>query len=674
MSIRSWCSALIALLFFTASVTAEEAHSLYVSPDGDDRNSGMLLAPFRTLERARDEIRALKSASRLPEQGVTVYLRGGRHWRDQVFELGAEDSGTDHATIRYTAYAGETPVVIGARRIENWRRLRESIPGLPARIRQHLYVAAVDAGWGFHSLFVNGEPQTLSRLNNDENWRNWAKPEQVGAVGPQGQMLRFAKGTLQFLQGMDGQIEINLFPVNFWNTLSVLKNIDPRQSTAWRHSRNPATFSIDGFQEGNYNLYNAVVFIDEPGEWAVDRQAGKVYLWPRSGALRPEDEILAPVLYRLVHIHGDEAGNALVQNLQIQGITFTCTDRMAEDRWPEEWIKRQSELPDAMLYVRDARHLLIQDCRFMHSGSYAVDLEGYAQDIAILRNEMGYMGCGGVLLQGYGPGLKDVNRNNTVSRNFIHHAGQSGYLHSAAITLYQSGSNDISYNRIEHIPYAGVQICGANWDAYGPQGLAASLDHQDPGAVDAYGRAAAQFATRWQDFPHGRNSVFTRETIKRYLHTANNRVHHNIIFEYMEKLSDGGPLYAWSTGLGNQFYKNAMRRSPLVIPGQKWLFGLYMDDQVDGAVVAENVVWGQVITAASSPGWRLVTGSVVYGQPYEENIFYNKGLNLWYANEHGFPQQPPGYEALMNEIELCGQRLGGWPDVRPDESAEHLKK
>jgi len=497
MSVRSWRSALIALLLLAASAIAEEAPSLFVSPDGDDRNPGTRLEPFRTLERARDEIRALKSASRMPEQGLTVYLKGGRHWRDRVFELGAEDSGMEHATIRYAACAGETPVVTGARRIENWRRLGESVPGLPAQIQQRLYVAAIDTGWGFHSLYVNGEPQTLSRLDNGDNWRNWPKPEAVGAVGPRGQRLRFAKGALRFLQGMDGQIEINLFPVNFWNTLSVLKDIDPRQSTAWRHSRNPATFSNDGFQEGNYNLYNSVVFIDEPGEWAVDRKAGKVYLWPRSGALKPSDEILAPVLFRLVCIHGDEAGNALVQNLQFQGITFACTDRMAEDRWPEEWIKRQSELPDAMITVRDAQHLLIQDCRFIHSGSYAVDLEGYAQDISILRNEMGYMGCGGVLLQGYGPGLKDVNRNNTVSRNFIHHAGQSGYLHSAAITLYQSGCNEISFNRIEHIPYTGVQICGANWDGYGPQGLAASLDGRDPGAVDSYGRAAAQFATRW---------------------------------------------------------------------------------------------------------------------------------------------------------------------------------
>ena len=34
------------------------------------------------------------------------------------------------------------------------------------------------------------------------------------------------------------------------------------------------------------------------------------------------------------------------------------------------------------------------------------------------------------------------------------------------MTVYQAGSNDISFNIINHVPYVGIQICGANWDAY----------------------------------------------------------------------------------------------------------------------------------------------------------------------------------------------------------------
>ena len=43
-----------------------------------------------------------------------------------------------------------------------------------------------------------------------------------------------------------------------------------------------------------------------------------------------------------------------------------------------------------------------------------------------VHNEIGHMGGGGVLFQGYGPGLKDVNRNNTIAHNSIHHTGTGG--------------------------------------------------------------------------------------------------------------------------------------------------------------------------------------------------------------------------------------------------------
>jgi hypothetical protein len=319
---------------------------------------------------------------------------------------------------------------------------------------------------------------------------------------------------------------------------------------------------------------------------------------------------------------------------------------MPEDVWPEEWTKRQAELPDAMISVEDAEHILIRDCTFLWSGSYAVDLEKYAQKIQVLNNEMGHMGCGGVLLQGYGPGLKDVNRNNIIERNYIHHTGAGGYLHSAAVTLYQAGSNDISFNIISHVPYVGVQICGANWDAFNGDPRSNNVDPDDPGGVDAYGKARAQYRTRWEDLPKGRASRFTRETFKPYLHSTNNRVHHNIIVEYLEVLSDGAPLYAWSTGMGSLYYDNIMKRRGTSIEGQKWVFAIYMDDGVDGAVLTGNIVWAQ-----THPGV----------------IFHNKGLNMWSGNVQSFPEKPDGFDSLLTAIVREGNRRGGWPGILPEE-------
>jgi hypothetical protein len=85
----------------------------HVSPTGSDTNAGTDSAPFFTLERARDAIRALSSVQR--SGGVTVYLRGGVHRRTTSFVLTAQDSGSEAAPIIYSAYPGETPVLTSTR-------------------------------------------------------------------------------------------------------------------------------------------------------------------------------------------------------------------------------------------------------------------------------------------------------------------------------------------------------------------------------------------------------------------------------------------------------------------------------------------------------------------------------------------------------------------------------
>ena len=69
---RLWCGcSLISLLCAAASVAAEEAKMpgkvFYVATNGSDENPGTKGKPFATLERARDAIRELKKAGKLPK-------------------------------------------------------------------------------------------------------------------------------------------------------------------------------------------------------------------------------------------------------------------------------------------------------------------------------------------------------------------------------------------------------------------------------------------------------------------------------------------------------------------------------------------------------------------------------------------------------------------------------
>ena len=65
--------------------------------------------PFVTLERARDEIRKLKSDGL--DAPITVFVRHGIYELSETLKLGKQDSGSEEAPIKYCAYQGEKPLI-----------------------------------------------------------------------------------------------------------------------------------------------------------------------------------------------------------------------------------------------------------------------------------------------------------------------------------------------------------------------------------------------------------------------------------------------------------------------------------------------------------------------------------------------------------------------------------
>ena len=168
----------------------EPAVVLHVAPGGSDEASGTAEAPFATLERARDMLRALKKEGRLAHGGAVVVIHGGDYQVSQTFVLSAEDSGEASAPIRYEAVGGETPVFRGGIRIDQFEKVTdeailsqwpEEVRGkvVQTRLAQYgigdlkpLRLGGFNSGLGFEThptveLFFNGEPMTLARWPNE---------------------------------------------------------------------------------------------------------------------------------------------------------------------------------------------------------------------------------------------------------------------------------------------------------------------------------------------------------------------------------------------------------------------------------------------------------------------------------------------------------------------------
>src|SRR5690606_326772 len=95
-----------------------------VSPTGDDSNPGTLDAPFLTLAKARDVVRA---ASVEMADDIHVYLRGGTYRLSETLVLTPEDSGKNGHSIVYQAYPGETPILSGSVQVTGWTPHDENV-------------------------------------------------------------------------------------------------------------------------------------------------------------------------------------------------------------------------------------------------------------------------------------------------------------------------------------------------------------------------------------------------------------------------------------------------------------------------------------------------------------------------------------------------------------------
>ncbi len=84
-----------------------EKADFYVSASGDDANDGSLEKPFKTIEKARDAVRAMDKTGKTE---VVIGIMAG-DYRTTGITFTAEDSGTEDCPVRYCKY-GDGEVVI----------------------------------------------------------------------------------------------------------------------------------------------------------------------------------------------------------------------------------------------------------------------------------------------------------------------------------------------------------------------------------------------------------------------------------------------------------------------------------------------------------------------------------------------------------------------------------
>lgn len=554
----------LAITLLSLPLVAEE--TLYLSLAGNDTWSGTLPepnaahndGPLATLDQARLKVR--ERITRGLTKPVSVLIRGGEYELSKTIVFGPEDSGTESCPITYQAYPNEKPVFTGAKHLTDWRPCSHDPVGLPASAKGQLWSveipSALKGGWAIKTLY-DGTTLLPRSSSGEFKLANIIMPEDYNKqpkslrkkLQPEMKPVTFSR-ELHF-QNNDlrnwkspGDIEIFAKPKQKWLiNLLPLEKVDTVTKTAWLAIDPTYQFS----PENEYQVENAIEYLDKPGEWVFDRREGRIYLWPKKPL--SQMDVRAPFLQEFIRVEGIE-DQKVIQFLNFSGLSFRHGLR---DTWQlsDKGLQHDWEMYDkgnALLRFRHAEDCSVRACDFNASSGGGVRLDLHCQRITVADNRFTYLGGTGILLSGYAPGTKDENRENIVSNNLIHHVGEI-YWHSPGIYIAQSGHNLISHNTIHDLGYNGIVISGCRPDEFILHKPLAQrrewvsslrLDECQP-----YIAKAMAAEDPWQ-------FVF----FESLLHARENRIEENEIYNVMLRLGDGNGIYFSAMGKNNRVERN----------------------------------------------------------------------------------------------------------------------
>ncbi len=590
--VRCWPAIFSVLGLFLANVSPAVAADFAVAPTGNDANPGSAAQPFATLTRARDAVRAAKRLA--PNRDYEVAVRGGLYRVGETIVFSTADSAAEGHTITYAAFPGETPVFTASVAITDWRRDGAvwTAP-LPATLET------------FRTLSDRVGRLPRARTGAFSPARDYRAAAEMDRF-----TLPFPPGTVQNWPDL-AEAELVIRPNYGWilNILP-LESVDVAAGRA--RTRIPASYHMVrlrwGLRDVNANgtawVENTRSALDEPGEWVINARDRAVTLLTRDG--QAPDGIEAPRFTELLRVEGnidyDGPRDEPVRGLVFRGLAFT-----GGDRWP--WEKDRSgatlqhdwemfDRPTALVRLRGAERVGFERCRWFNSGGAGLRLDLHAQHNRVVDSVFEHLGGAGIVLAGYGPGTKDVNRRNEIRRNHLHHIGEILW-HGAAISVWQSGENQIAENLIHHTNYTAITVSGRiAWNRDGRGDGWRTIRWSE---IEAAGGPGPQLA------PGAPRPTWAARAP--FLHGRNNRVERNEIHDVMLRLWDGDAIYVSGTGAGNVVRENFIHDCLSENMGE----AIRCDDDQDDTVIERNIILrnGGMGTGIAIKGRNVVRNNFV---------------------------------------------------------------
>ncbi len=448
-------SILFLLLFALTQWVNAQSLTIYVSPTGNDQNTGKSAdVPLATLQKALDNWAVLKKSGQTVSEAI-ILLAGGTYPVSEAVKITSENGGSEHGSLTIRSMENQRAVIDGSKKISGWKKYKNNIWMAPVP-------EAKDGRWLFNQLYINGEQKTLARFPNQGFYTVAGFPDGGAEIDYHKACKRFQFKAGDLNPKWKNIKDVRVIVYHFWtDTHLVIDTIDATTNiVTFKHEANKR-FTDDFSNEGaRYIVENVFEGMDSPGEWFLDRHKGMVYYIPMPGEKMETAEVLAPVCAEFIRFEGDPLAkrveNITVENIDFEYSNFILPENDANDH-------QGSVTVPASVTAIGAANISLRGCTFKNLGNFAFDIQKGCSNINVVRNKLEHLAAGAFKING---GTEkdhplERTRNIIIADNEILHYGEK-YPSAVGILLMNAEGCYIGHNHIFDGWYTGISV-GWQW-------------------------------------------------------------------------------------------------------------------------------------------------------------------------------------------------------------------
>lgn len=365
-----------------------------------------------------------------------LVLHGGAYY-DVNLTLGPADSG-----LLIEAAPGETPILYGGRRLTGWQP--DGAHAVAIALPE-----VKDGAWDFRHLVVDGRlcpraryPEEGAFTHENDFPVRWMSTTGGGwerkPTATELTTMVYAPGDLgAWLELRNAEMTI----YHQWDEsvvgIAALDEATRAVTFSTPAGHPPGAFSDWNPKAKTFVVWNTREGLTKPGQWYLDRAAGKVVYWPLPGEEMAAVEVVAPTTERIIRLEG--SAGVPVTGVVLRGLMLSATTT------PLRAGGFAASHFDGALSGAYARECRFEALTLRAVGGQGMKLEQCAE-LVIDGCEVADTGAGGIYLHG--------STGCIVRECHLHHDGRS---YPSAIGLQLSGADHvISHNEIHDTTYSGV--------------------------------------------------------------------------------------------------------------------------------------------------------------------------------------------------------------------------